>query len=334
MLKDTYVCHRFLIKDTPVMKHILTLTLSPTIDKSTSVDKIIAEHKLTCDAPKFEPGGGGINVSRALKRLGLQSTAIFTSGGLSGKLLQELLKNEEIAQHPVETVNLTRENFIVVNRATNEQLRFGMPAPALVEGEEEKILKVVKQMASNASYIVASGSIPKGVRTDFLAQIARIAHQEGARLVVDTSGEALEQAIEEGIYLLKPNQNELGKLTGMNVEDNESLEEAARIIVNKGKCGIVVVSMGPQGAYAITKDEAEFVSAPSVKKRSTVGAGDSMVAGMVYGCVNGYDLGHMVRMGIACGSAATINHGTELFKREDVDRLYEWLTKQSTNYLV
>ncbi|MCC8409738.1 1-phosphofructokinase family hexose kinase [Mucilaginibacter sp. UR6-1] len=309
------------------MKHILTLTLSPTIDKSTSVEKIVAEHKLECNEPKFEPGGGGINVSRALKRLGLQSTAVFTSGGLSGKLLQELLEHEDIAQHPIETYHPTRENFIVVNRASNEQFRFGMPAPALIAGEEDKILKEVKQMAAKASYIVASGSIPKGVSADFLAKIARIAHQEDARLVVDTSGEALEQAIEEGIYLLKPNQSELRKLTGMEVDDNESLEEAARIIVNKGKCGIVVVSMGPQGAYAITKDQAEFVSAPSVKKRSTVGAGDSMVAGMVYGCVNNYDLGHIVRMGIACGSAATMNHGTELFKTADVDRLYEWLTK-------
>ncbi|GAA4923011.1 1-phosphofructokinase family hexose kinase [Mucilaginibacter defluvii] len=316
------------------MKHILTLTLSPTIDKSTSVEKIIAEHKLNCDEPKFEPGGGGINVSRALKRLGLTSTAVFTSGGLSGKLLQELLHKEQIEQHPIETFNLTRENFIVVNRATNEQLRFGMPAPALVEGEEETILKAVKQMAAKASYIVASGSIPKGVSTDFLAKVARIAHQEDARLVIDTSGEALEQAIEEGIYLLKPNQNELRKLTGIEAEDNDAIEEAARIIVNKDKCGIVVVSMGPQGAYVVTKDYAEFVSAPSVKKRSTVGAGDSMVAGMVYGCVNNYDLGHMVRMGIACGSAATMNHGTELFKKEDVDRLYEWLNKQTTNYLV
>ncbi|MBE9582935.1 1-phosphofructokinase family hexose kinase [Mucilaginibacter sp. JRF] len=309
------------------MKHILTLTLSPTIDKSTSVDTIVAEHKLDCNEPKFEPGGGGINVSRALKRLGLSSTAVFTSGGLSGKLLQELLHQEQIEQHPIETHNPTRENFIVVNRGSNEQFRFGMPAPALIPGEEEKILKVVKQMASQASYIVASGSIPQGVSTDFLAQIARIAHQEDARLVVDTSGEALEQAIEEGIYLLKPNQSELRKLTGMDVEDNESLEEAARVIVNKGQCGIIVVSLSPQGAYAVTKDRAEFVNAPSVKKRSTVGAGDSMVAGMVYGCVNNYDLGHMVRMGIACGSAATMNHGTELFKKADVDRLYDWLTK-------
>ncbi|RYE18726.1 MAG: 1-phosphofructokinase family hexose kinase, partial [Sphingobacteriales bacterium] len=127
------------------MKQVITLTLSPTIDKSTTVDKIVAEQKLDCDAPKFEPGGGGINVSRALKRLGMTSAAIFPSGGLTGKRLQELLDEERIDQHPIKTKNLTRENFIVVNRTTNEQFRFGMPAPELLGKEETAILKLVKE---------------------------------------------------------------------------------------------------------------------------------------------------------------------------------------------
>ncbi|MEO6148705.1 MAG: 1-phosphofructokinase family hexose kinase [Mucilaginibacter sp.] len=310
------------------MKQVITLTLSPTIDKSTMVDKIVAEQKLDCDAPKFEPGGGGINVSRALKRLGMTSAAIFPSGGLTGKRLQELLDEERIDQHPIKTKHLTRENFIVVNRTTNEQFRFGMPAPELLGKEETAILKLVRELAPKASYIVASGSIPQGISDDFLAKVARIAHKEGARLIVDTSGEALKQAVDEGVYLLKPNQSELRKLTGLDVEDNESVEEAAHQIIDKGKCEIVVVSMGPHGAHTVTKDFSEHVNAPSVKKRSTVGAGDSMVAGMVYGCSKDLDLRHMVRMGIACGTAATMNPGTELFQKDDAERLYQWLVKR------
>ncbi|WP_199560982.1 1-phosphofructokinase family hexose kinase [Mucilaginibacter hurinus] len=313
------------------MKHVLTLTLSPTVDKSTTVDKIVAEQKLDCDAPKFEPGGGGINVSRALKRLGLASVAVFPSGGLTGQRLQDLLDEEGIDQHPVTTKNLTRENFIVVNRTTNEQFRFGMPAPELLVREEEAILKLVKQLAPKTSYIVASGSMPQGIGDDFLAKVARIAHKEHARLVVDTSGEALKQAVDEGVYMLKPNQNELSKLTGLRVDDHDEVEEAARKIVDKGKCEIIVVSMGPLGAQTVTKDFSEHIHAPTVKKRSTVGAGDSMVAGMVYGCSKGYDLRHMVRMGIACGSAATMNPGTELFQKDDADRLYQWLVKRIKN---
>ncbi|RYE17474.1 MAG: 1-phosphofructokinase family hexose kinase [Sphingobacteriales bacterium] len=310
------------------MKQILTLTLSPTIDKSTMVDKIVAEQKLDCDAPKFEPGGGGINVSRALKRLGLSSVAIFPAGGLTGKRLQDLLDEENIEQKAIETKNLTRENFIVVNRTTNEQFRFGMPAPELLGKEEKEVLKVVKDLAHKASYIVASGSIPQGMSDDFLAKVARIAHKEGARLVVDTSGAALKHVVDEGVYLLKPNQSELRKLTGLNVEDNEEVEEAAHQIIDKGKCEILVVSMGPHGAHTVTKDFSEHINAPTVKKRSTVGAGDSMVAGMVYGLTKGYDLKHTVRMGIACGTAATMNPGTELFQKEDAERLYQWLLKR------
>ncbi|GAA4327911.1 6-phosphofructokinase II [Mucilaginibacter gynuensis] len=309
------------------MKQVLTLTLSPTIDKSTTVDKIMAEHKLDCDLPKFEPGGGGINVSRALKRLGQSSIAIFPSGGLTGEMLEDLLHEEHIVQHAIRTKNLTRENFIVVNRATNEQFRFGMPAPELLQKEEAEILKVVKDLSSKCSYIVASGSLPMGMSTDFLAKVARIAHKADARLIVDTSGDALKQAVDEGVYLLKPNQSELRKLTGIDVEDNESVEEAAHQIIGKGKCKIIVVSMGPQGAQIVTDEFSEQITAPSVRKRSTVGAGDSMVAGMVYGLMQGYDLQHTVRMGIACGSAATMNPGTELFKKDDVERLYDWLVK-------
>jgi 6-phosphofructokinase 2 len=310
------------------MKQILTLTLSPTIDKSTTVDRIVADQKLDCDIPKFEPGGGGINVSRALKRLGLTSIAVFPSGGLTGKRLQDLLAEEKIDQHAIKTKNLTRENFIVVNRTTNEQFRFGMPAPELLGKEETAVLKLVKELAHKVSYIVASGSIPQGASIDFLAKVARIAHKEGARLIVDTSGEALKHAVDEGVYLLKPNQSELRKLTGVDVEDNEQVEEAAHKIIDKGKCEIVVVSMGPHGAHLVTKDFSEHINAPSVKRRSTVGAGDSMVAGMVYGLTKDLDLKRVVRMGIACGSAATMNPGTELFKKDDADRLYEWLVRR------
>jgi len=310
------------------MKHIITLTLSPVVDKSTQVDKIVADQKLACDQPLFEPGGGGINVSRGLKRLNVNSVAIFPSGGLTGQHLQELLKAERINQQAVITQNLTRENFIVVNREVHEEYRFGMPAVELLPKEERELLSVIKNLTPKPKFIVVSGSMPPGIADDFLAKVARIAKQNDARLVVDTSGRALQLAVEEGVYLLKPNQSELGKLTGTEVKTKEDVAEAAKQIIEKGKCEVVVVSMGGDGAYLATKDFAEHIKAPLVEKRSTVGAGDSMVAGMVYGCEKGLDLRQMVRMGIACGSAATMNPGPELFKKPDVDRLYAQLLEQ------
>ena len=106
------------------------------------------------------------------------------------------------------------------------------------------------------------------------------------------------------------------------------MAEAAKQIIDKGKCEVVVVSMGPDGAYVASKDFAEHIEAPDVEKRSTVGAGDSMVAGMVYACEKSFDLRRMVRMGIACGSAATMNPGPELFKKEDAEKLYQQMLEK------
>ncbi|QJD97139.1 1-phosphofructokinase family hexose kinase [Mucilaginibacter robiniae] len=310
------------------MKHIITLTLSPVVDKSTTVDKIEPDQKLSCDQPRFEPGGGGINVSRGLKRLNVNSVAVFPSGGLTGQLLQDLLKAERINQLPVLTENMTRENFIVMNRSIHEEYRFGMPAVELLPKEEREILNVIKNLSPKPKFIVVSGSMPPGASDDFLAKIARIARQDEARLIVDTSGEALKHAVEEGVFMLKPNQAELSKLTGIDIKDIASVEEATRQIIDKGKCQVVVVSLGSDGAYIASKDFSEHIAAPPIEKQSTVGAGDSMVAGMVYGCEKGFDLRQMVRMGIACGSAATMNRGPELFQKADVEKLYQQLISQ------
>lgn len=307
------------------MRKIVTVTLSPTIDKSTTIEEMVPEQKLACDPPKFEPGGGGINVSRGLKRLGINSVAIFPAGGLPGQRLQELLKEEGLNQQPIITQNLTRENFIVVSRKTNEQFRFGMPATELLVKEERELLSAIRNLTPKPEFIVISGSMPPGVSDDFIAKVARIAKQDDAKLIVDTSGQALKEAVDEGLYMLKPNQNELGKLIGKEVKTIEEVRDAAMSIIERGKCQVVVVSLGGDGAFFATQGFSEHIKAPPVEKRSTVGAGDSMVAGMVYGCEKKLDLRHMVRMGIACGSAATMNPGTELFKRSDVEKLYGWM---------
>lgn len=308
------------------MKHIITLTLSPTIDKSTSIEKMIPDQKLQCEPAKFEPGGGGINVSRALKRLNITSVAIFPSGGLTGQRLQHLLKEEGLNQHPIETKNLTRENLIVISRSDNQQYRFNMPAIELLHKEEMEILSTIRNLTPKPKYIIVSGSMPPGVSDNFLAKVARIAKQDDAKLIVDTSGEALRHAVEEGVFLLKPNQNELSKLTGKEINTKEDVEEAAQQILDKGKCEIIVVSLGADGAYIATKDFAEHVEAPPVERCSTVGAGDSMVAGIVYALEKGMDLRQLIRMGMACGSAATMNEGTELFNKPDAEKLFKWMT--------
>ncbi|WP_423147253.1 1-phosphofructokinase family hexose kinase [Rubrolithibacter danxiaensis] len=308
------------------MAKIVTLTLNPTVDKSTSVDKLLPEQKLNCAAPKYEPGGGGINVSRALKRLDTDSVAIFPSGGRTGQLLQSLLEKEQIEVEVVETENENRENFIVVDNSSNQQFRFGMPGPELYAQEIEKFIPLIEKQSP--SCIIVSGSMPAGVSPEFIGKVGFLSKKIGAKFIVDTSGDALQAALNEGVYLLKPNLGELGKLVGVQSLDNESVESAAKELIGQGKCEIIVVSMGGAGAHLITKDSTEHIPAPTVKKMSTVGAGDSMVAGMIYAITRGESLSAMVRWGVACGTAATMNPGTELFKREDAERLYQWLMKR------
>ncbi|TGE25927.1 1-phosphofructokinase family hexose kinase [Hymenobacter aquaticus] len=307
------------------MATIVTLTLNPTVDKSTTADKIIPDQKIRCAAPKFEPGGGGINVSRALKRLGSDSVAVFPVGGPSGTLLRELLAQEQIQQQPVETGSRTRENFIVVDESTGQQYRFGMPGMPLSAEEQQQILATLRGLPAVPNFLVISGSLPPGVEPEYLVRIVRAAKELGSKVVVDTSGPALHQVLAEGVYLAKPNVGELSKMAGADELDNEAVTEAARKLVREGSCEIVVVSLGPQGACVVAKDVVDHVPAPAVKKRSTVGAGDSMVAGLVHGLATGLTVRETVRLGVACGTAATMNPGTELFRKEDVDRLYRWL---------
>ena len=307
------------------MPRIVTLTLNPTVDKSTTADQIIPDQKLRCTRPKFEPGGGGINVSRALKRLATDSIAVFPVGGPSGLLLRQLLSAEEIEQRPIETEGWTRENFIVVDTSTGQQYRFGMPGAELRPEEQQQVIAVLQELTELPEFLVISGSLPPGVEPGFLVQVAKAAKKLGVKVVVDTSGPALLELLETGVYLAKPNVGELSKMTGVEELDNDAVAGAARQLVEAGKCEIVVVSMGPQGACVVAANHADYIPAPSVKKRSTVGAGDSMVAGLVYGLVSGLSLRETARLGVACGSAATMNPGTELFKKADVDKLYQWL---------
>jgi 6-phosphofructokinase 2 len=307
------------------MKRIVTLTLNPTVDKSTTVDKIVPDQKLRCEMPKFEPGGGGINVSRGLKRLGSDSVAVFPAGGATGARLQELLAAEDVAQLAIPAEGWTRENFIVVDAAAGQQYRFGMPGTPLTAQEQQQVLAALAAQTPAPEYLIISGSLPPGVEPDFLVDVVRQARAAGTRVVADTSGPALQRVIEAGVYLIKPNLGELSKLAGVSELDSAALADAAQHLIGEGRCEVVVASLGPQGACVITRDLVDHIPAPAVKKRSTVGAGDSMVAGLVHALAQGQSIREAARLGVACGTAATMNPGTELFRKADVDKLYQWL---------
>jgi 6-phosphofructokinase 2 len=203
-----------------------------------------------------------------------------------------------------------------------------MPGPAISAQELNTIKNTIAGL-KDVTYLVCSGSLPPGAPTNFLGQVADIAKAGAIKFVVDTSAQPLKDALEKGVYLLKPNLSELCFLVGKEYLEVSEIDEAAQKVLGTGLCEVLIISMGPGGAKLVTKKEIIHIAAPVVKKQSTVGAGDSMVAGIIWMLDQGKELKEAVQFGIACGTAATINKGTQLFKKEDALRFYDWIKNNS-----
>lgn len=303
---------------------IFTLTPNPSLDKSSDVERVEPDRKLRCSPPRYDPGGGGLNVARAVTKLGGRAVALWTRGGPLGLMLGELLDAEGIEHRPFEVDGFTRENLMVRERSSDRHYRFGMPGPELSEEEGAGLLREVERLGlDERSWVVASGSLPRGLGEDFYGRVARLAAEKGARYVVDTSGPPLRKALETGVWLVKPNIPELEELTGREIEDESSVVAKSRELIRGGKVRVVVVSLGAGGAVLVSEGRVAHVPAPTVPIRSRVGAGDSMVAGIVLALDRGRPLEEAVRFGVAAGAAAVMTPGSELCRREDVERLYE-----------
>ncbi|KAA3440570.1 1-phosphofructokinase family hexose kinase [Rufibacter hautae] len=304
---------------------IITITLNPAIDKSTRIETVAPEKKLRCEKPVFEPGGGGINVSRAIKKLGGESCAWFLAGGHTGEKLGELLHHEGVSFRKFSCQESTRENLIVFEVSSRQEYRFGMPGPQISEPEWRQLLQALEDLEEVPEFVIASGSNPPGVPDDFYAKVAELASKKGFKLVVDTSGAALMKAAGKGIYLLKPNLNELAALANKEVISAQEQEDLATQVLEEGKSQVLVVSLGPRGAMLASKEGFDYVVPPTVKQESAVGAGDSMVGAMVLKLQENWPLSDVIRYGVAAGTAATMTPGSELCRKQDVDSIYQWL---------
>ena len=304
---------------------IATLTISPALDKSTTIERLLPEKKLRCENPSYEPGGGGINVSRAIKILDGESLAIYAAGGPEGDRIEELLEKEGLKQQRIKTQEPTRENLLVMESSTNNHFRFGMPGTELSESELEECLAAVRDLPEEVEYLVASGSLPPGAPEDFYGKIAKIAKEKNIKCVIDTSGKPLLKAAESGVCIMKPNLSELSALAGKETVSGMEQEEIAKKIISEGKADLLVVSLGARGAMLVTKDRLEYVVPPTVKQSSTVGAGDTMVAGIILSLSRGEDVHDAIRWGVAAGTAATMTPGTELCRKEDVEEIFDWI---------
>ncbi len=305
------------------MAKIVTLTPNPAVDLSTSIDRVVPTLKLRCAPGRRDPGGGGVNVARVVKRFGGEVEAILPVGGFTGQLLRRLIDAEGIVNRVVAAEAETREDFYVSELRTEAQYRFVLPGQPLRESEWRACLAALAASDPAPQFVVASGSLPPGIPDDFYAQAAAIARDLGARFLLDTSGAPLATAIEHGLYLIKPNLHEMSELVGAELVSQDDWLVMARALIDKGKVEIVALSLGHLGALIVTRDEAYRAQALPIRPVSAVGAGDSFLGALVFSLANGAHLADAFRLGVAAGAAALLNAGTELCRPADVYRLSE-----------
>lgn len=304
------------------MVKIATLTLNPALDVTTSTDTVRPMHKLRCTAPLFEPGGGGINVARAIHALGGDVTAVFPCGGARGTLFEKLLRETGVPIAPVPIAGATRESFTVDETGTGDQYRFVLPGPSLDEAEIVRLLETLAALDERPAYIIASGSLPPDCDPAIFRRLCELCGRIEARLVIDTSGAALAAVEGTCAYLIKPSLRELQDLVGRKLATEDEQRAAAQELLARGFADVVVVSLAERGALLVAEGTDLRMPAIEVPIGSAVGAGDSMVAGLTIALAEGRSLEEALRYGIAAGAAALVTPGIEPASRADVDRLY------------
>ncbi|MGC2352242.1 MAG: 1-phosphofructokinase family hexose kinase [Candidatus Udaeobacter sp.] len=312
------------------MKRILSLTINPAIDASCSVETVFPDHKLRCGPVCHEPGGGGVNVSRAIRNLGGNSEVFYLAGGPSGQMLALLLDREGLKHHAMLIEGWTREDFTVTERTSGQQYRFVTPGPDVRAEEWKSCLAKIDSLDPMPDFVVASGSLPPGAPMDFYGQVAKVVSAKRGRFILDSSGPALAEGLRSGgVYLVKPSMRELRALVGRELVHEREQEEAAMEIVKNAQGQIVVVSMGAAGALLVTAKGCERIPSPAVPVKSKVGTGDSMVAGIVLGLARDIPIRDAVSFGIACGAAAVMMTGTQLCRRDDAQRIFAQMVRGS-----
>ena len=305
------------------MASVVTLTPNPALDKSVQIERVVADQKLYCQPPQWQPGGGGINAGRVIGRLGGDPLLIYPCGGPQGEMLRDLLDETGIRQTPIPISGLTGESFAVRETETNQQYRFSVPGPTLDTAEWEACLDAVRQLDPAPDYLVLSGGLSPGMPDDFYGQAISWAGQNGVRVILDTHDAPLPAALAAGVYLWKPNLRELRQYVERPLEDETAQQEALQQIIDQGGARYIVLSLGAAGALFVSADSQQRLRAPTVQIRSKVGAGDSMVGGIVWALTEGYRPLAAAQLGVAAGAAAVKSPGSELCHRDEVMALYQ-----------
>lgn len=294
---------------------IVTLTLNPSVDRTVEVETLARGEVMRALSVRVDPGGKGINVSRALATHGLATRAVVTIGGAEGEHLVTLLRDTGIEIVPVRITGAIRSNITVVE-PDGTTTKFNEPGAELSDEELAEVFAAVKIAAESADWLVASGSLPPGMPATVYADLVRSLADSGTCVAVDTSGPAFEAVLAAGPTLVKPNRDELAEVTGQRLLTIADVVEAANRLRDLG-AGAVLASLGADGAVLVDDDGAIHGRTPAVHPLSSVGAGDAMLAGFLAAGGKG---GDALIEGLAWGAAAVLQPGSGMPSPEDIDR--------------
>jgi 6-phosphofructokinase 2 len=302
----------------------VTLTLNPAIDLAATAASVRPTHKIRTFEERLDPGGGGINVARVMHAWGIEDVlAIIMTGGVTGRLVEEMLDEAGVPWRGIPIHGRTRISVNIHDGQSGLEYRF-VPEGPLVEADEwHGALDALREV--EAEWIVASGSLPRGVPSDFYAQAAEIAAQRGQKFALDTSGAALREAVGHGVELLKVSLSELESLVGRELPDPEAQDREVAALLRSGAARLIAVSLGRDGAVLASNEGNSRRPAMPVREMSAVGAGDSFLAGLVLGLAHGISHAEALALGTAAGAAAVTMYGTALAHQVDVETFYRQL---------
>lgn len=301
---------------------IVTVTLNPAVDMGCTAQAVVPVHKVRTSEGVLAAGGGGINVAKVIAALGGEVLALIASGGVTGRLIEELMDQAGLGWQAIPIRGRTRISLNVHDLRSGLDYRFVPEGPTLEQDEWQGALDVLRHV--EADWIVASGSLPLGVPLNFYAQAAAIATERGQKFALDTSGPALAYATGSGTEfdLLKLSLSELEFLAGRQLESLAAQRGEALALLRDGGPRAIAVSLGREGALLASSNGVTLVPGRDVIVQSGVGAGDAFLGGLVIGFAQGLVDAEALALAVASGTAAVAAGGAGAFSRAEVDAHY------------
>lgn len=299
---------------------IVTVTPNPAVDETLTVHQLQLGETNRIKATEIDPGGKGLNVARMVKRLGRPVVAILILGGETGGFIRARLEREDVDMDSVWIEEPTRVNISVLDDSSGQQTNLNHEGPAVTGGDLHALEHKIQEWLSEAVVMTFGGSLPPGAPADTYARLIRWVCEGDVKSILDASGDALAEGIKAKPYLIKPNLREVEALLGRSLKSDDDATDAGYELIDRG-IHTVVISMGAKGAVGISREGTWKVTPPDVQVRSTLGAGDSMVAGLAIGIYEHLSLADGLALGTAAAAATVMSPGTALGRAEDIQEL-------------